>query len=423
MQIRSVVSGLGAVVVLLGVSHFALSVSAAEGPHSPNGNAVPTQMHAVEVTDPSYGITAMTLRVPVGWKFAGTVARPTGCHANGPGLKFSVVSPDGLTGLSQMPGVQWNTTTSQSMQRIMYQAKCPPVEIQTASGYLVNIAIPSLRPGAIVTAALQMPPERQQQIAEKQEQMNQQVAQMAARYGQPASKVVLQGARIRIRYTQDGQAMEGQVQAVVQCTDSTMPGTMMERAASTRNCSVNSTTIAYAPRGQLEALLNSSFFAGLGKTAVSNPEWDRRISDDSRRQSQQNLASMQAASRAVMAKQDAAGQALMQQHNSDMQSQQSRYAQQNAEHDAQMSGYAKHNAAEAQRQDAVHGQAQQFIRYAGDKGLFQDPNTGQQVEASSMYNHQWMSGDGGTLIQTNDHGYDPNREGAGNQTWTELVPR
>ncbi len=423
MRIESVASRLCAAVVLLGASHFGLNVSAAEALHSPNDVAVPTQVREVGVSDPVYGITAMTLRVPAGWKFAGTVARPTGCHANGPGLKFSVVSPDGLTGLSQMPGVQWNTTTSQSMQRIMYQAKCPPVDIQTASGYLVNIAIPSLRPGAVVTAALQMPSERQQQIAEKQEQMNQQVAQMAARYGQPASKVVLQGARIRITYTKDGRAMEGQVQAVLQCTDSTLPGTMMERAARTRNCSVASTTIAYAPQGRLEALIHSSFFTGLAKTAVPNPEWDRRISDDSRRQSQQRMASMQAASHAVMAKQDAAGQALMQLHNSDMQSQQSRYARQNAEHDAQMAGYAQHNAAEAQRQDAVHGQAKQFIRYAGNKGLFEDPNTGQQVEASSMYNHQWMSGDGSTLVQTNNHSYDPNREGAGSQTWTELVPR
>ena len=54
--------------------------------------------------------------------------------------------------------------------------------------------------------------------------------------------------------------------------------------------------------------------------------------------------------------------------------------------------------------------------------LFRSPNTGQIIEASNQYNHQWMSSDGSTLIQTNDHSLDPNgRVYPVSQSWTELV--
>jgi hypothetical protein len=39
-----------------------------------------------------------------------------------------------------------------------------------------------------------------------------------------------------------------------------------------------------------------------------------------------------------------------------------------------------------------------------------------------MYNHQWISTDGNSLIQTNDHTLDPNGRVQIDQSWTELVP-
>jgi len=53
---------------------------------------------------------------------------------------------------------------------------------------------------------------------------------------------------------------------------------------------------------------------------------------------------------------------------------------------------------------------------------FAEFHTGQVIEASNQYNHQWISSDGSTLIQTNDHSFDPN--GVVNPvstSWTELV--
>ena len=48
---------------------------------------------------------------------------------------------------------------------------------------------------------------------------------------------------------------------------------------------------------------------------------------------------------------------------------------------------------------------------------------GQIIQASSYYDHQWLSSDGKTLIQTNDT-LDPNGVVYPvSQSWTELVPK
>jgi hypothetical protein len=70
----------------------------------------------------------------------------------------------------------------------------------------------------------------------------------------------------------------------------------------------------------------------------------------------------------------------------------------------------------------LHDQQAAFQKL--DRQEFKNPNTGQTIEASSQYNHQWISSDGSTLIQTNDHSYDPNGQVyPGNQSWSELVPK
>src|ERR1017187_3788200 len=53
----------------------------------------------VEVIDPKYQITAITMAIPADWKFAGTIARPPGCHGNGASLKYTAQSPDGVSAL------------------------------------------------------------------------------------------------------------------------------------------------------------------------------------------------------------------------------------------------------------------------------------------------------------------------------------
>ena len=377
-----------------------------------SAQAVPPANKSVEVVDQQYGMVALRMSIPAGWHFAGTVDRTPGCHANGAALKFTAASPDGNMGFAQLPGVQWSTS------RVGLPQGCSPVNLQSASEFLINIVAPNLRPGSVVTAILPPPPERAAQLAELQRQRNAALNQMASQYGQRnTSTFHAEGARVRVKYESNGRPMEAQVGAVVNCTDGINP-----MSGRTRTCTVDSVIMAFAPAGQLDTLLQSAFYTNMSREAQISPQWQQRLSNESSTQFQGMMAGNAANQHNVIAAGAAAGAARQQSANAYNQQQAGRAQTQRAEAQAQQDLYASHNRNEANRQEVVHGQAQQFIRFAGNQSLFQDPSTGRQIVTNNDYNHQWMSGDGQTLLQTNDHSYDPNGN-VGNQTWTELVPR
>jgi hypothetical protein len=102
-----------------------------------------------EVVDPAYGMTAFTIEVPTGWKFAGMILRPGGCHpppTPASGLSYTSQSPDGVTAFVTLPGVSWTWTSNGSN---VMGPKCPStMNIDTAAGLLLNIAVPNLHPDA-----------------------------------------------------------------------------------------------------------------------------------------------------------------------------------------------------------------------------------------------------------------------------------
>jgi hypothetical protein len=76
------------------------------------------------------------------------------------------------------------------------------------------------------------------------------------------------------------------------------------------------------------------------------------------------------------------------------------------------------------QQAAIDASAHATALNSLDRQEFRNPATGQVIEASNQYNHQWMSSDGSTLIQSNDHSFDPNGVVYPiSQSWTELVPK
>jgi hypothetical protein len=95
-----------------------------------------------------------------------------------------------------------------------------------------------------------------------------------------------------------------------------------------------------------------------------------------------------------------------------------------AQNAARQAGTDRAMAADRARQDAIDASAHKMALYANDQQEFTNPTTGQTIQASSQYNHQWVSSDGSTLIQTNDHTFDPNGVVYPvSQSWSELVPK
>ncbi len=355
------------------------------------------------VTDPQYQMTAFTLEVPADWKFAGTIAHDPGCHASSFGLKFSIQSPDGSTAMSVLPGMTWAWTTAPSLQKIMEQSHCPAVDIDSAAAFLVNIAVPNLRPNAKIVSVLPLDAEAETSLAGQLQQMRQQNEALSRQYRLPPQKINLEGARVRLQYIRDGHPVEEQILSVVSCNESQFPAMNAQPAYMRRTCVSRSEVIYRAPAGHLDEFIESPQLKALNKSVQADSEWSARVAQDQ----------MAAYKKFQIANNDLF-QAMLQKGRDDTARM---LANGKAFQDQQR---AATNSALANDRASAHATALNSL----DRREFRNPATGQVIEASNQYNHQWVSSDGSTLIQTNDHTFDPN--GVVNpvsQSWTELVPR
>jgi hypothetical protein len=362
----------------------------------------------VEVADPQYQMTAYTVDIPASWKFAGTIARVTGCHGNGAAIKYTAQSTDGLSAVAVMPGAAWSWASSPAMQKSMEATNCAAIDIDSAASFLVNIVVPNLRPGAKVVAMLPLKPEGQASLAEQLAKARQQNAAMARQYGQQPQTLSLDGATVRLQYERDGHAVEETITAVVDCTESQMAALFGQPAYRRRSCSARNEVVMRAPKGSLDEL--SAQFKDLSKTVQINPDWQSRVLNDQQ---------------AAFQKQQAANNQQFQQN---LRNNQAAFDQRVANNKAfQENMRARTDQALANdraQQNAIDASAHATALHSLDRQEFKNPSTGQTIEASSQYSHQWMSSDGSTLIQTNDHAYDPNGQVyPGNQSWSELVPK
>jgi hypothetical protein len=365
----------------------------------------------VQVIDPKYGINAMSFEIPAGWKFAGSIVRPVGCHSRGANATYTAQSPDGVTALVALPGVTWSWTTSPEMLKTMDKTHCPGIDINTPAAFLVNIAVPNLHPtaNAKIVAVLPLPPEGQASLAA---QLKTQIANGASMPNQQMKNQTLDGARVRLQYVRAGHPIEEMVTAVVSCNDMPMAAmaAVNRPAALRRTCASRGTSIVRAPQGELDKVLEQPSVKNLVKSVQLNPDWQNRVSQD-----------MQAEFQAMMAANDRQFQAN-----------QKYFADQNAAMLARgrqfqnnlQAGTDAAIANDRARQNAIDQSAHATALYSLDRQDFKNPATGQTIEASNEYNHQWLSSDGSTLIQTQDHNFDPNGQVYPvSQSWTELVPK
>ena len=175
------------------------------------------------------------------------------------------------------------------------------------------------------------------------------------------------------------------------------------------DCSTQYIGVVRAPQGHLDQLLAEPQLATVIVSVHAKDDWVHRMVADK----------VEAGREALDAFNQRAGQIL---------------AQGQVDHDQLMAKAAAGRAsieqqgadsrAQAQNEQNARDQAaRQTVNYAGDRQDFINPANGETINASSEYNHQWLSSDGSTLIQTDDHGLDPNGLVYPGQSWNELVPK
>jgi hypothetical protein len=355
-------------------------------------------------------MTAFTLDVPANWKFAGVIAREGGCHSGGPSMKFTVLSNDGVTSIIQMPSTQWNWTSDKNFQLSLLHTGCTVMDFQTAAAFLINIAVPAMRPNAHIDALLPLLPEGQASVKAQQQQAQEQNNQLAARYGVKPQKTIIDGARVKIDYVRNGKPVEEMFTVVIDCTESQFQPGFRAAVATSRHCVSRGLNIMRAPKGQLDAFVTRPEIADMRKSVQVNPEWIGRVNADAK-----------AAFDAAMKKDHDQFVQFMNnaqaQHEAQMEQGRQFQAMQKQKTDSAL-------AADRANQAAIDDAAHRTVLYSLDRQDFTDPNTGKTIEASSQYSHQWLSSDQSTLIQTNDPTYDPNGSVYPvSQSWTELVPK
>lgn len=346
-----------------------------------------------DIEDPVNHVPAFTVMVPTGWKMAGTITRPPACHGAAvpaDALSYTILSPDGVTAVGQLPGSLWMW---QSDGGSPLGKQCSPMNLTSANGYLLNIAIPIMHPNATGIKVME--------FSDKEKQL---MAQVNGQQSGPMRKLVDFG-RVRVNYTQYGIPMEEQLGTIVTCTETNSPAyPLLHRPAMVhRNCMTHGIYFNHAPVGHLQELLNGKL-----PGAVINHDWDMMIAQRMQEQFdkwkaandatfQRNLEVGRQQTQAMLAK----GQAFI----------------------SQLQAEGQHAiAADRQQQAAIDHAAQQQVRQSLDRQDFIDPNTGRRIETSNQFSSNWIGSDG-TVVLGDDPTFDPN--GVVNpvrESFTPLVP-
>ncbi|HWZ65013.1 MAG TPA: hypothetical protein VNX02_18495 [Steroidobacteraceae bacterium] len=352
-----------------------------------------------QIDDQALQMPAGLLQVPTGWKAVGIVARPQGCHAQGPFMKYTAQAPDGVTAVELLPGWGWWWQSNFNPYQPRPPGFCMPVTADSAESFLRDVVLPQLRPNAQLIAVEDPPPQQVEALRNQLERMQEQNAAQARSLGLAPHHLVHEGKRVRIRYQRNGQSVEELISAVVDCSTARMPGNMVAPPYFQRFCGSNGTVIQRAPAGQFDPQL-------LGSVRLTpNPAWLQQIA--ARQQAQTNAMigaswqafhSMQAASDAAAAARTAEWAAAEQQRAQSVQE-----------------SLNEARASQAAQDHAAH----EFENAILGKSTYSNPQTGQRIVTGNQYSHLYQSADGSTLYKTNGP-EDPNRDPAFTQVFTEL---
>lgn len=352
-----------------------------------------------EIEDPALNETAFRTAVPSGWKFIGTIVRPRGCYrpaVAADGLSYTVLGPDGYTAVGQLPGVSWSSSTGSNPMG----PKCQPVQINSAAGFLLNIALPNMHPEA--TNVKLVPPTPQMQA--NLERMRREAAQ-APTYGMQSRRFI-DTARIRFEFMAGDQPMEEILFAMLDCQESTMSAyPMLHRPARTdRRCSVHGIPFRRAPKGELDALLATN-----PTGATIDQEWDQHIIQ------KMNAAFAQIEKASWDHFRDI--QAHFKQVTDAMKARADAFGKQ------QQSSFDHAMANDRANQEAIDHAAHLQVLDSLNRQDFIDPTTGLKIETSNQYTHNWISSDKNSVALGDDPTADPNGVvDPVRESWIELIP-
>ncbi|HEY1817972.1 MAG TPA: hypothetical protein VGG74_36770 [Kofleriaceae bacterium] len=343
--------------------------------------AISQHRKTVEIKDPAWGITALTIEIPDNWKFEGVLLRDPYCGGV-PTVAYRITSPDGLSGYQSMP----TFTSHYSDDKISIQSyqhfHCKVMQPMSPADWLQYLA-PAVRPNPTIGKI--EPTGDAAQIDQMIQKFNDQARAAHMPGGESGG-----GVRSRLEYTFHGETIEENLRVVV---------STFEMMTATRKQAWNThvdVSAMRAPKGQLDSMMRQ--LGPMIQTAAFTPAWIAR--------QQRQMAADNAAAMATIKRQgDQIRDTMKRNHDAYMKQQHDSF-----EHSQQ---------ADRDRQDAMHRSAVAWTLYAGDEQIVRNPQTGEVSRVTSTAGrnvHQDQTS--GAMVASDDPSFDPSYYIRGQ--WTQL---
>ncbi len=345
---------------------------------------------SVNLRDPILNMTAYTLTIPSGWDFSSAVIQGSSCVA-GPFPVFRVLSPDGLSGVKQLPRMDWAWSDNAAIGK---GGDCLPYQQEiSAENFLKYMT------GVLKVEFVRDDPNPE--LATFQHNL--------ASSSRPGFTSKGDLAVATVRYRVNKIEIEDHLRVTVSCS-------IYSRAGSGRieNCSAF-VKREFAPKGNY----SSDAFASINHSLEVNQQWNQEWTAV---MIQKIRSADDATGKMVSGALDAAGRARNAQ-NSAFQQAQALRQKQHDDFDATLrAGTQRSIQNTGDNMNARGRAADDWCDYSLDQQKRLDPNTGLITKDSSAYNYTWVN-EQGDRVQTNNINANPNGNGTGNWTLQENIPK
>jgi hypothetical protein len=279
------------------------------------------------------------------------------------------------------------------------------MEAMSAVAY-AGLVVPTLRPNSTVESIGDAP--EAASLAAGAQQMQQNLATTAARLHLPPSQFSSDAARVRVSYNLGSAPVEETLDVMEEVADNptsiidNRPGQILHTSSVRIKTTTAWIVAERAPKGKLDS--SAKQLEAVRTSLTVNPEWN-----------QKRVQMIQQAGAAAIAQ-------SWRTFNANYQANAANFAAMHARGEAFIANMQAQGAArnaqfqqyENSRSAATADKVDQIL----DQQYYVNPSSGQTSTISTAYTNNWSSG--GTTIQTNLQGYDPNGTVPGN--WTQLQP-
>ncbi len=335
-------------------------------------------------------MTAYTLSIPAGWNFSSAVIQGSSCVA-GPFPVFRVVSPDGLSGVKQLPRMDWAWSDNAGVGK---GGDCLPYRQEISAEDFLKY----------MTGVLQVEFVRDDPNPDLAAFQSKAAAMSRAGF---TSKGDL--ALATVRYRVNKIEIEDHLRVTVNCAAYSRLG-----SGRVENCSAY-VKREFAPKGKY----SPETFATIDHTLVLDQQWNQKwtaVMMQKIKNADEVTGGMVGSALAD------AGRARNVQASAFQQAQELRQKE-HEDFDARLKeGTQRSMQNTANNMNARSRAADDWCDYSLDQQKRLDPNTGLITKDSSAYNYSWVN-EQGDRVQTNNINANPNGNGTGNWTLQENIPK